>query len=84
MPEGMIWVLFWCLLWPMIGGVRYYFKHRLRIDEMKARGSLAPSASATAHEDELTMLRERVKVLERIVVDTRHTDTLAGDIEALR
>ena len=82
MSEGMIWVLFWCLLWPMVGGVRYYFKHRLRIDEMKTQASLAPSAPA--QEAELQMLRERVKVLERIVVDTRHTDTLAGDIEALR
>ena len=30
------------------------------------------------------MLRDRVKVLERIVVDNRHSDALAHDIEALR
>ena len=33
---------------------------------------------------ELTAVTERVKVLERIITDNRHADSVAAEIEALR
>jgi len=87
MPEGMVWVLLWCFVWPAFWGVGRYFRARQRIEAMKAKAALAlpqPATLPPAQEEELKLLRERVKVLERIVVDNRRSDDLAGDIERLR
>jgi len=84
MSQGMIWVLIWCFAWPAFSGVRRYFRHRQRMEEIRVTASVAPALPEPAHEAELKMLRDRVKVLERIVVDNRHSDALASDIEALR
>lgn len=92
MPEAMLWVLLWCFVWPAFWGTGRYLRARQRLAAMQAQVALAPPATPQpdpAAEQELQALRERVKVLERIVVDAnmtdaRHTGTLAGDIEALR
>ena len=87
MSEGMMWVLIWCFAWPAFAGVRGYFRHRQRLAEMKLQATIAQGPTpppGLAQDEELKMLRERVKVLERIVVDHRGADALSDEIEKLR
>jgi hypothetical protein len=44
----------------------------------------AVSRETGALRRELTAVTERVKVLERIITDNRHADSVAAEIEALR
>lgn len=76
---ALAWPLFWALYWGVASAVRY---HR--------RGAIAQGLAQVAppealnNPDELTELRERVKVLERITVDERQARALAEEIENLR
>jgi hypothetical protein len=63
--------------------VMFQLRHRERtaLRQQEAQPPLAVSASL---EREVTELRERVAVLERIVTDDRRGRSLAEEIEALR
>ena len=84
--HSLIYPVFVPAFWVAFWGIRNYFRYRQRMAELRLTAAIPPAAPLpdAAHEAELKMLRDRVKVLERIVVDNRHSDALAHDIEALR
>lgn len=75
-----IWPMFWIAFW----GWRSMLKHRRRMEELRLQGASPEPASPLADRAELAELRDRVKVLERITVDERHSRQLADEIESLR
>ena len=58
-------------------------RHGITTDMMGNEKPLAPPTNP-ALEREVTELRERVKVLERIATDGRQTNLLSAEIESLR
>ncbi len=62
---------------------RYLCQHGLH-DERGNTPHLMGSPRDAALEREVAQLRERVKVLERIATDDRHSKAIADEIESLR
>ena len=58
-------------------------KNGIAVDWMGGERPIAPPTNP-ALEREVTELRERVKVLERIATDGRQTNLLSAEIESLR
>ena len=71
---------------PILGmGIAYlaiWTKHQRRLAEMHLMA--APQRPDGETQRRLDALEERLRVLERIATDGRHSGTLAAEIEALR
>lgn len=66
---------------------RAYARHGVadsRIEALRQIARPAENEDTRAMQQELEQLRERVKVLERIATDERHSRQIAAEIEALR
>ena len=77
------WPAFWILFWAGRSALR----HRRRMAELQLQMQHPMQVEKSTSNDEKTELvdlRERVKVLERITVDERHSRELAAEIESLR
>ena len=78
------------LFWAGIGLTWIILAHRRRMARMEIDRDIAqPSHPAdpetpSAQERELAALRSRVAVLERILTEDRHAQSVAAEIEALR
>ena len=55
-----------------------------RLESLRQIARPADGEDTRAMQQELEQLRERVKVLERIATDERHSRQIAAEIEALR
>ena len=65
--------------------VAIWTKHKTRIAEMQIRSTASDTAERAAqYAAQTRALEERVRVLERIVTDNRHSTSIAAEIEALR
>ena len=78
--QAFFWPAFWILFWA----ARSAIKHRRRLEELKIASAASALNQPPVDTAEIKDLRERVKVLERITVDERHSRAISDEIEALR
>ena len=76
--------IFWPVFWIVFWSVSRLARRRLGNSRIGPAAELTESNRPPREANELTELRERVKVLERITVDERHSTALATEIESLR
>ena len=87
--HGSFHAIFWPLFWIGIWGVVAMARHRRRTAELALLVQTAAPTYSAPDPRELTDLRERVRVLERIATDAnsfdaRNARAISAEIDALR
>jgi hypothetical protein len=82
--NGMFHAIFWPVFWIGVWGIVALFRQRRRMAELTLLAQVPTVSDQEPTKTELSNLRERLNVLERITVDKRHSTAIAAEIEALR